>query len=82
MAEEKFVRRAIYEMDFISNFVVETGINVTNKLTGKVGAPSYKLKPDLVERFKTEVLGELWHTESDYKTELLPILCVQGIHRR
>ena len=45
-------------MDFISNFVVETGINVTNKLTGRSGAPSYKLKPDLVERFKTEVLGE------------------------
>ena len=65
MAEEKFVRRAVYEMDFISNFVVETGINVTNKLTGKTGAPSYKLKPELVERFKTEVLGDLWHTESD-----------------
>ena len=52
-------------MDFISNFVVETGISVTNQLTGKKGSPSYKLKADLVERFKTEILGDLWHTETD-----------------
>lgn len=65
MAEEAFVRKAVYEMDFISNFVVETSVSVTNNLTGKKGSPSYKLKADLVERFKTEVLGELWHTETD-----------------
>lgn len=52
-------------MDFISNFVVETGSSVTNKLTGKKSSPAYKLKENMVERFKTEVLGELWHTETD-----------------
>ena len=60
MAEEKFIKKAVYEMDSISNFVVETGISVTNKLTGKKGSPAYKLKEDMVERFKTEVLGELF----------------------
>ena len=65
MAEEKFIKQTLYEMDFISNFVVETGSTVTNQLTGKKSSPAYKLKKDMVERFKTEVLGELWHTETD-----------------
>jgi hypothetical protein len=65
MAEVINAKYAILEMDFIANAIVQTSKIKVNQVTQISGIPTYKIKKDLVDRFKTEILGEVWHTESD-----------------
>lgn len=65
MVQEIYPRHPIYELDFIANFVVETSTIKHNYRTGAKGSPMYKIKKEFIDRFKTEVLGDLWHNESD-----------------